>query len=437
LHTKESKGFAKIARSGECRVVAVDMAQGTNKKRWVILALAAALGLVVMIILASRGQAPVVTVVGVQRQDLNAVVTSNGKVEPISPTIARAEFPAFVGQVLATEGQSVRRGDVILRLDSADIRSQLAQAQGNLLAAQTDLRNARAGGPPDQVAELEGELQEAKVEVANLERNHKALVGLVAKQAATRDELAQNEADLTKARAKLQSIQERRRALAEKASVSGQSAALRVSQERDTIRSLRDKLKSATVVAPVDGTLYSLSVRSGDYVQTGEVLAEMADLRHVRVRAFVDEPDLGWLEPGQSVEVTWDAKPGQIWSGETTRIPKQVVPRESRSVGEVLCSVDNSSRDLLPNVNVEVRISVRERRDALVVPRAAVSYDKKGQRYVYVFDDGKVRRRNITVGIASASNYEVLSGLRLDERVALPANIRLKNGMDIRVAEAR
>jgi HlyD family secretion protein len=412
------------------------MAQST-KKGWAIVALAAGLALVVMIILASRGQDPVVTVVSVGRQDLNAVVTSNGKVEPISPTIARAEFPAFVGQVRASEGQSVRRGEVILRLDSADIRGQLAQAQGDLLAAQTDLRNARAGGPPDQVAELDGQLQEAKVEVANLERNHKALVGLVAKQAATQDELAQNEANLTKARAKLQSVQERREALTEKASVSGQSAALRASQEQDAIRALREKLKSATVIAPVDGTLYSLPVRSGDYVQTGQVLAEMADLRHVRVRAFVDEPDLGWLEPGQSVEVTWDAKSGQVWTGQTTQIPKQVVPRESRSVGEVLCSVDNSTRELLPNVNVEVRISVRERKDALVVPRAAVSYDKKGQRYVYVFDDGKVRRRNITVGIASASNYEVLSGLTLDERVALPANVRLKNGMDVRVAEAR
>jgi HlyD family secretion protein len=155
-------------------------------------------------------------------------------------------------------------------------------------------------------------------------------------------------------------------------------------------------------------------------------------LCNVRVRAFVDEPDVGWLEVGQSVEVTWDARPGQVWTGHTTQIPKQVVPRESRSVGEVLCSVNNGSRELLPNVNVEVKIMVRERKDALVVPRAAVAYDKKGQRYVYVFDDGKVRRRNITVGIASASNYEVLSGLNAEESVALPGDVRLRNGMDVR-----
>jgi HlyD family secretion protein len=412
------------------------MAQRTKKKRWVILALAAGLAVIVMIILASREQTPVVTVVQITRQDLNATVTSNGKVEPISPAIARAEFPGFVGQVFASEGQQVRRGEVILKLDSADIQSQLAQARAELLGAQTQLRNARAGGPPDQVAELQGDMQQAQVEVANLERNHRALVGLVAKQAATRDELAQNEANLTKGRAKLEALEQRKQALAESAAVSGQSAALRISQEHDAIGSLEAKLKSATVIAAVDGTLYSLPVRAGDYVQTGSVLAEMADLRDMRVRAFVDEPDLGWLEAGQSVEVTWDAKPGQTWDGRTTQIPKEVVPRESRSVGEVLCSVDNSGRELLPNVNVEVRIMVRERRDALVVPRAAVSYDKRGQRYVFVYDDGRVHRRNITVGIASASNYEVLSGLAYGERVALPANVRLRNGMEVQAVES-
>jgi HlyD family secretion protein len=411
------------------------MAQN-NKKRWMALALVAGLALIVLVMLASRGQGPVVTVVKTGREDLNAVVTSNGKVEPVAPTIARAEFPGFVARVLAAEGQSVRRGQEILELDSADIRSQLAQARAQLLGAQTDLRNARAGGPPEEVAELQGDLQQAQVEVENLERTHKALADLVAKQAATRDELAQNEASLTKARAKLEALQQKKQALAEKAGVGVESAGLRIKQAQDQVQALEAKLKSATVASPVDGTLYSLPVRAGDYVPVGQVLAEMADLRQVRVRAFVDEPDLGWLETGQDVQVTWDARPGQTWTGQTQQIPKQVVPRQSRSVGEVLCSVDNSSLELLPNVNVEVKIMVRERKDALVVPRAAVGYDRKGQHYVFVFDGEKVHRRNISVGIASASNYEVLSGLKLDDRVALPAGLTLRDGMDVRAAEA-
>ena len=437
MYGQAPKGFVTISLfRGRLRREARPSMAENSKKRWVILALAAGLALIVVVMLASRGQGPIVTVVKIAREDLNAVVTSNGKVEPVAPTIARAEFPGFVARVLAAEGQSVRRGQEILELDSADVRSQLAQARTQLLAAETDLRNARAGGPPDEVAELQGDLQQAQVEVENLERTHKALKDLVAKQAATQDELALNEASLTKARSKLEALQLKKQALAERASIGAESAALRIKQAQHQVQGLEAKLESATVVSPVDGTLYSLPVRAGDYVQVGEVLAEMADLRQVRVRAFVDEPDLGWLESGQGVQVTWDAKPGQAWMGHTEQIPKQVVPRQSRSVGEVLCSVDNNSLELLPNVNVEVKIMVRQRKDALVVPRAAVGYDRKGQHYVFVFDGEKVHRRNISVGIASASNYEVLSGLKLDERVALPAGLRLREGMDIRAAEA-
>jgi hypothetical protein len=74
---------------------------------------------------------------------------------------------------------------------------------------------------------------------------------------------------------------------------------------------------------------------------------------------------------------------------------------------------------------------VREKRGVLVVPRSAVHYDK-GQHYVFVFSGDKINRRDISVGIAGTSQYEVLSGLRADERVALPGEVELRNGMDVR-----
>lgn len=406
-----------------------------NKRKSVTFVLVAVLVIAIVAFLALRRQPPVVTVVKVAHEDLSATITSNGKVEPISATVARAEFPTFVDKVMATEGQAVRRGQVILTLDAADVRSQLAQARADLLSVQNDLRNARAGGPPDQVAQLNGDLQAAQVQVKNLEGNEQALESLVAKQAATQDELAQTQASLAKARGNLQALQAKKQDLVRRASAIVQGADLRVSQAQELARSLEDKVRSATVTASTDGTLYSLPVSAGDYVKVGDTLAEMADLRHVRVRAFVDEPDLGSLEPNQKVSVTWDAKPGRTWTGRTEEVPKQVVARGMRSVGELLCSIDNDRLELLPNTNVQVLIMVRERHLALVVPRAAVREDN-GQRYVFVFADDKVHRRDISVGVASASKYEVVSGLTGDDRVALPGEKELRDGMEVRAGEA-
>jgi HlyD family secretion protein len=407
-----------------------------NKRKWIVLALVAALVLVVIIVIAGRAQAPAVSIVKVSREDLASAITSNGKVEPISPFVAHAQFPTFVDKVMATEGQSVHRGQVVLVLDAADMKSQLAQARADLLAAQTALQNARTGGPPSDVAQLEGDLQKAQSQVANLERTQKVLADLVAKQAATQDELAQNQAALAQARANLQALQQRMAALKQQASVDVQTATLRVKQDQDQVQAFEAKLRSATVTALLDGTLYSLPVRVGDYVKVGDILAEMADLRQVRVRAFIDEPDLGWLAPGEDVQVSWDAVPNRTWTGKVEQIPKQVVARNTRSVGEVLCSVKNDKVELLPNINVEVRIVVRQRPQVLVVPRVAVRYDN-GQHYVFVFDGEKVHRRDIAVGIASSDKYEVVSGLSLGDRIGVPGDIDVKDGMEIRPAEAK
>jgi HlyD family secretion protein len=157
------------------------------------------------------------------------------------------------------------------------------------------------------------------------------------------------------------------------------------------------------------------------------------------VRAFIDEPELGGLEPGEPVKISWDALPGRVWTGKTEIIPKQVVPRGNRSVGELVCNIDNAKLELLPNVNVNVRINSKERFNVLTVPRGAVETNG-GHRYVFVvkrndFGVGKSRlaRREIQVGVADTVNYEVTGGLQEGELVALPGDVDLKDGLLVRV----
>jgi HlyD family secretion protein len=407
----------------------------TSKRQKSIIAGVAAAITITLILVAVRRPPPAVPMVRVSRADVSQTITSNGNIEPIDPYIARAQFPTFVSKVAATEGQSVHRGQIILTLDASDVQTQLTQSRADLIAAQTALRNAKAGGPPADLAELQSELTSAKADVASLERSQTALENLLAEQAATKDQLENNATALAKAKAHLQSLEDRKNAIKEESGTNAEQAELRVRQDQDQISSLEDKLRSATVTAPSDGTLYALPVQVGDYVKVGDELAGMADLHEVRVRVYVDEPDMGMLAPGQTVQVTWDALPGHMWTGKTGQVPKEVVKYGMRSVAEVLCSVDNDKLELVPNTNVDVRILVREAKNALVIPRGAVR-DDNGQRYVYVFQDGVVKRRNVTLGVSNASNYEVLSGLSAGDRIAVPQDRTLHDGMSVRpVAE--
>jgi HlyD family secretion protein len=244
---------------------------------------------------------------------------------------------------------------------------------------------------------------------------------------------------LTKAQAEVTRLAAARQEFDRSVKLDTGQAELHVQQIQNEVAALEEKVRQGRVTAPADGTLYSLPVKAGDYVKLGDLLAEMADLHKVRVRAFIDEPEIGALEANEPVKITWDALPSKTWLGKTEIIPKQVVPHQNRSVGELLCAVNNDKLELLPNINVNVRINSRERIGVLAVPRGAVAAEG-GRRYVFVVKRNQLsvskstlEKREIHVGIADATNYEVVSGLQEGELVALPGDVDLRDGMTVTV----
>ena len=139
-------------------------------------------------------------------------------------------------------------------------------------------------------------------------------------------------------------------------------------EARASLAAAQELLKNSNIVAPRAGMVYSLPVRQGAFVNPGDLLVQVADLHKVRVRAFVDEPEIGKLRKGQLVEVTWDAIPGRVWQGTLETLPTTVVQRGTRMVGEVTCVVENSDLKLLPNTNISVAVVIARQQNALTVP---------------------------------------------------------------------
>jgi HlyD family secretion protein len=405
------------------------MAMALGRRLWVIVGALLVLT-AVLVYISSRGSTARVAVVDVVRQSLSSVVSTNGKVEPVSPSPFRATFPTFVNQVPSVEGQQVKKGQLIFTLDDKSISADLAQARAELAEQQVALRVAKAGGRTDQVAKAAADFKKAQASLDQIGRENESLKKLVAQKAATPQELEQNQLMLTQAEADVQSLQKTKTMLEQQAQVDSERIAILVGRAQTEVRDLEEKIASARGTAPFDGTLYSLPIRKGDFVKEGDLLAEVADLHHVRVRAFIDEPELGQIEPDQPVEILWDAHPERTWTGRTEMVPKQVVTRGTRNVGELLCSVSSADLALIPNTTVDVRIHITERPNVLVVPRGAV-YIEGDTRFVYRVEDGRLHRRFIKVGIANPTMIEVLSGLNQGDTVALPGDVSLKENLRI------
>ena len=337
--------------------------------------------------------------------------------------------------VAVVEGQSVKRNDPLLMLDLAEQRAEIARAREEVAKTENELRLDEQGGPAGRRAQLAADLKKVDAEVAHLRQEHDTLTRLVAKQSVTRAELDQTDLALSRAEATRDALVKQQQELTRDTATSIEVHRLAVRRSRDALRVVEAQAATATVAAPIDGTVYSLGVRAGTRVEIGAELATVADLHSVQLRAFVDEAELASVRVGQPVEVQWNAVPGRAWTGRIERLPKSITARGERRVGEVVCSIANEDQRLLPNLDVDVRIQLEASPHALMAPRAAVRSDENG-RFVFVVRDRILHRQRVEVGIANPTAYSIVSGLQEGDLVALPNGLDFRDGMRVGVAPA-
>src|SRR5437868_1662493 len=370
----------------------------------------------------------------VVRQEIASVISTNGKIEPVNSFEAHAPAPATVNKVLVAEGDHVKAGQLLVKLDDAEARAQAARALSQLRSAEAALSGIKAGGTQEEVLTTRSDLVKAQAERDDAQRNLKAIQKLQQNGAASPAEVEAAQNRQKKAEADVQLLQAKlngRFSSPEVAKVEASAA-----EARAAYAAAQELLHHSNVTAPFSGTVYQLPVKPGSYVNGGELLVQVANLEKVRVRAFVDEPEIGRLAKGQRVEIKWDATPGRTWEGTLTRVPTSVTMVGTRTVGEITSEIDNTDRKLLPNVNVNVAIISARHDNALTVSREAV-HDLDGKRYLYKIDDDKIQAQEVQTGLSSLTRVEVVKGIPEGALIALGAvNAQpLRNGMDVKVVE--
>ena len=365
-----------------------------------------------------RKDAVAVRVARVERGNIRSVISTNGKVEPLQSFEAHAPAGTTVRRLLVKEGDRVKKGQLLMQLDDADARAQAARALAQLRAAQSDVSAIERGGSQEEVLTRESQLVKARTERDTAQRNLDALRRLQEKGAASAGEVRDAENALQRADAEMKLIDQTEKGRFSKPEIDKVNA--QRSEAQAAYDAAEDTLAKSNIRAPFDGVVYSIPVRQGAYVQPGELLLQEADLSKALIRAFVDEPDVGRLVPGQPIELTWDAVPGRVWLGTVTTIPAAVKLRGTRNVGETTIVVDNKDGRLLPNVNVGVTIIATQHDHVLVIPREALHVDEV-KPYVYQIVDDELKRRPVETGVSNLTNVEVAGGLPEGATVALSA----------------
>jgi HlyD family secretion protein len=191
----------------------------------------------------------------------------------------------------------------------------------------------------------------------------------------------------------------------------------RVNELTRQVELLDQQVRLGSMVVPRSGLLYSLYVRSGSYVSKGQLLAQIYQPGKVRLRAYVDEPDLGRVEKGQRVLIEWDGLPDQRWQAAVDKPAEQAVALGNRSVGYVICEIEGEPKALIPNINVKVQLVTASKKAALVVPRTAV-FNADGKPAVLLSSDGiHTTLKSVILGLITPDEVEIVQGIEEGSQV--------------------
>jgi len=279
-----------------------------------------------------QSTAPIYDSAAVERASISVSVVSSGVVEPLAIVEVKSKASGEVLELFVETGDYVEQGELLVRIDPRTVSNRLAQAEAAFKAAKS--RRQISGSQMERAERLvkNGTVTEADYEQAALE-------------------LANAEAQV-------------------------------VSTEVD-VENARIAVDDTEIRAPVTGTVIMKPVEKGQVISSptqdfagGTLLMSMADLSAVRIRALIDEMDIGKVRAGMQAEITVAAYPNQPFGGEVVKIEPQAVVEQNVTMFAVLISISNPEGLLMPGMNAEVEVSIAARQNVLTVPVMALRTER-------------------------------------------------------------
>ncbi len=292
-------------------------------------------------------------------------IAVSGNIEAVTVQLG-FRIPGLVEARPVFEGQQVRRGDPVARLETSELRQEEALRRAELTAAQASLAEMRAGFRVEETEQARAALQRARAELAKARSDFERQSNLFQANVISRREMEETEAAFEVARARAAEASQRldlhRRGNRPEQIAQAEAKA---DQAEAALAQAQTRLGFADLAAPIDAFILSENVEPGEHVAAGTPVVTLADLDHVWLRAYVEGADLGRVQLGQTAWVTSDSYPGRRYRGRVSFIaseaeftPKQVQTREQRTrlVYRIKIDVENPGRELKPGMLADARI---------------------------------------------------------------------------------
>jgi HlyD family secretion protein len=424
-------------------------ARRERKRRTVLIAVSVVAVVVIVIVFLiwrSRGKADATTeetavvvsvrVAKAEKQPIASQQTALGTIFPRDTAQVSPKISAQIKRMPLWKNRVVHAGDVLAVLESNDLQSQRNEAVAALNEARASARGVETGTIPQNTAQDEKALRDARAAVDNARRTYERRRALYDAGGISKKDLEASQLDLTRAENELRlaeaNVSLRTRSLNPNDRA---QAAAKVGQAEQHVGALDAQLSYATVRAPISGVVTDQALYEGSFISSGTTLVTIADTSEVIVKAPFSDTVAAQLKVGDAATVLPTDLPGEQLTGQVTLISRSVDPA-SRTV-EVWVTLGNGAGCLRVNGAAQVTVAANAKQDAVVVPASAVTLDASNadEGTVMVVDDaGVAHETKVTAGIRTADEIEITSGLEGGETVIIEGNYSLPDGSKVEVS---
>jgi len=343
---------------------------------------------------------------------------ATGKITPLAKVEVKSKASGLVKKVYVEYGDRVKQGKVLVELDKEQLEAQVEEQRANLLAAQAAQQSAEATYERNVVDAQGPDVPFLK---ATADRDRKlAADGLIAASVL-------DDGDRAYQLALNKRLSAQRNVSVSQAEVA--KAKAQVAQAQAALASVEEDLRNSTIVSPMDGLVLSRDVEVGDAVSSILVLGSQAtlvmtlgDMSTVYVLGKVDQADIGKVYLGQPARIVVESFKDKKFEGKVTKISPLGVEKDNVTTFEVRVSIQNPSGELKANMSANAEIILEEKHGVLLLPEAAVIYDKDKHTSVEVPDpkaDNGRRKVPAKLGISNGVKTELVSGLNEGQKVVL------------------
>ena len=370
----------------------------------------------------------VTTMAAVSRQ-LPQYFEATGSLAPNEQTDVAPETSGKVASVSADIGTFVKKGQVLVRLEDADFKDRVQQAQAQLDQAKATLEQNRAkiGLRPGQKFNPENvpEVAAARAALDLADKNLRRYEKLVESGDVSRATYDQQKSQRDQASEQYKALIHQ--AEQNYAAIANSQAAVAAAQTNLSL--VKRNLTYTTVVAPMAGYVSDRPADVGEYISPQQKVATIVSLNPLRVKIDVPEQAIPQIHQGESVSVSVSGYTDRTFSGHVARISPNVTAT-SRTL-TVEADVDNRSGELKPGQFATIRILLPKSAPAVMVPQRALR-TISGATYVFVIKNGFAQQRLVQSGQTEGDMVELKSGVAADEVIALSNVDQLSDGIAVR-----